>query len=157
MNMPSTRLRIKIKKYLLEHGEANTTEISEYVNSTMRHGCTMQQLGNVLSKDKDIAKVGTIFKAGHISGRYELCTWSLSSHYVEETEQTYNELKDKIIAWLDAQEPGTYLPKQIKKGINIQTVPSQVFSIVYHNSPEWLSIANDRKNRGRVYEVLPRT
>ena len=155
--MRTSRLRQRIKKYLLENGQANTTEISEYVNSTMRHGCTMQQLGNVLSKDKDITKVGTIRKAGSLSGRYEMCIWSLSSHYAVETEQTYNELKDKIIQWLDTQEPGTYLPKQIKKGINIQKVPSQVFSMVYQDSPEWLSIANDRKNRGRVYEVLPRT
>ena len=114
--MRTSRLRQRIKKYLLENGQANTTEISEYVNSTMRHGCTMQQLGNVLSKDKDITKVGTIRKAGSLSGRYEMCIWSLSSHYAVETEQTYNELKDKIIQWLDTQEPGTYLPKQIKKG-----------------------------------------
>ena len=54
--MRTTRLRQKIKKFLDLKGEANTTEILEHVNSTMRHGTTPQQLGNVLSKDKDILK-----------------------------------------------------------------------------------------------------
>ena len=54
--MRTTRLRQKIKKFLDTKGEANTTEILEHVNSTMRHGTTPQQLGNVLSKDKDIMK-----------------------------------------------------------------------------------------------------
>ncbi len=154
--MRTARLRQNVKKYLLENGQANSTEISEYVNSTMRHGCTMQQLGNVLSKDKDIAKVGTIRKAGALSGRYEMCIWSLSPNYVKETEQTFGELKDKIILWLEAQGPGKYLPRHIKKGIKTQSVPPQVFSMVYQNSPEWLSI-KEGGHRGRVYEVLPRT
>ena len=55
--MRTTRLRQKIKKFLHSRGEANTTEILEHVNTTMRHGTTPQQLGNVLSKDKDIMKV----------------------------------------------------------------------------------------------------
>ena len=54
--MRTTRLRQKIKKFLHSRGEANTTEILEHVNTTMRHGTTPQQLGNVLSKDKDILK-----------------------------------------------------------------------------------------------------
>ena len=58
--MRTTRLRQKIKKFLDLKGEANTTEILEHVNSTMRHGTTPQQLGNVLSKDKDILKISPI-------------------------------------------------------------------------------------------------
>ena len=38
--MRTTRLRQKIKKFLDDRGEANTTEILEHVNSTMRHGTT---------------------------------------------------------------------------------------------------------------------
>ena len=67
-NMRTTRLRQKIKKFLDERGEANTTEILEHVNSTMRHGTTPQQLGNVLSKDKDILKVATTKRGGALSG-----------------------------------------------------------------------------------------
>ena len=60
--MRTTRLRQKIKKFLHSRGEANTTEILEHVNTTMRHGTTPQQLGNVLSKDKDIMKVAATKK-----------------------------------------------------------------------------------------------
>ena len=77
--MRTTRLRQKIKKFLDERGEANTTEILEHVNSTMRHGTTPQQLGNVLSKDKDILKVATTKGVEHflvdtkyVSGRFAL-------------------------------------------------------------------------------------
>ena len=43
----------------------------------MRHGTTPQQLGNVLSKDKDILKVATTKRGGALSGRYEICVWTL--------------------------------------------------------------------------------
>ena len=75
--MRTTRLRQKIKKFLDLKGEANTTEILEHVNSTMRHGTTPQQLGNVLSKDKDILKISTTKRGGALSGRYEICVWQL--------------------------------------------------------------------------------
>ena len=75
--MRTTRLRQKIKKFLHSRGEANTTEILEHVNTTMRHGTTPQQLGNVLSKDKDIMKVATTKRGGALSGRYEICVWQL--------------------------------------------------------------------------------
>jgi len=77
IEMRTTRLRQKIKKFLDERGEANTTEILEHVNSTMRHGTTPQQLGNVLSKDKDILKVATTKRGGALSGRYEICVWQV--------------------------------------------------------------------------------
>ena len=71
--MRTTRLRQKIKKFLDERGEANTTEILEHVNSTMRHGTTPQQLGNVLSKDKDILKVATTKEVGTFWQIRNLC------------------------------------------------------------------------------------
>tara|TARA_B100002052_G_C15395692_1_gene381695 strand:- start:140 stop:487 length:348 start_codon:yes stop_codon:yes gene_type:complete len=83
-NMRTTRLRQKIKKFLDERGEANTTEILEHVNSTMRHGTTPQQLGNVLSKDKDILKVSTTKRGGALSGRYEICVWQVRPGALEE-------------------------------------------------------------------------
>ena len=85
--MRTTRLRQKIKKFLDERGEANTTEILEHVNSTMRHGTTPQQLGNVLSKDKDILKVSTTKRGGpyregtkFVSGRFALVLWKRRSN-----------------------------------------------------------------------------
>ena len=83
-NMRTTRLSQKIKKFLDERGEASTTEILEHVNSTMRHGTTPQQLGNVLSKDKDILKVATTKRGGALSGRYEICVWQVRPGALEE-------------------------------------------------------------------------
>ena len=73
--MKTTRIREKIKKFLGDRPR-NTAEILEYINSTMRHGTTSQQLGNVLSKDKDIVKVGYIKRSGILSGGYDICEWA---------------------------------------------------------------------------------
>ena len=70
--MKTTRIREKIKKFLGDRPR-NTAEILEHINSTMRHGTTSQQLGNVLSKDKDIVKVGYIKRSGILSGGYDIC------------------------------------------------------------------------------------
>ena len=86
--MRTTRLRQKIKKFLYERGEANTTEILEHVNSTMRHGTTPQQLGNVLSKDKDILKWLRPKEVGHFlagtesaSGRFAQALWRIRRNH----------------------------------------------------------------------------
>ena len=73
--MKTVRIREKIKKFLAERPR-NTAEILEHINSTMRHGTTSQQLGNVLSKDKDIVKVGYIKRSGILSGGYDICEWA---------------------------------------------------------------------------------
>ena len=73
--MKTTRIREKIKKFLGDRPR-NTAEILEHNNSTMRHGTTSQQLGNVLSKDKDIVKVGYIKRSGILSGGYDICEWA---------------------------------------------------------------------------------
>jgi len=73
--MKTTRIREKIKKYLNDRPR-NTAEILEHINSSMRHGTTSQQLGNVLSKDKDIVKVGYIKRSGILSGGYDICEWA---------------------------------------------------------------------------------
>jgi len=73
--LKTVRIREKIKQFLAERPR-NTAEILEHINSTMRHGTTSQQLGNVLSKDKDIVKVGYIKRSGILSGGYEICEWA---------------------------------------------------------------------------------
>ena len=73
--MKTVRIREKIKKFLGDRPH-NTAEILEHINSTMRHGTTSQQLGNVLSKDKDIVKVGYIKRSGILSGGYDICEWA---------------------------------------------------------------------------------
>ena len=84
--MKTVRIREKIKAFLAERPR-NTAEILEHINSTMRHGTTSQQLGNVLSKDKDIVKVGYIKRSGILSGGYDICEWAtriwVSDNYPE--------------------------------------------------------------------------
>jgi len=73
--LKTVRIRQKIKRYLSERPR-NHVEILEHINTTTRHGTTSQQLGNVLSKDKDIVKVGQIKKAGILCGGYQICEWA---------------------------------------------------------------------------------
>jgi hypothetical protein len=73
--MKTVRIREKIKEFLGDRPR-NTAEILEHINSTMRHGTTSQQLGNVLLKDKDIVKVGYIKGSGILSGGYDICEWA---------------------------------------------------------------------------------
>ena len=88
-SMKTVRIREKIKKFLGDRPR-NTAEILEHINSTMRHGTTSQQLGNVLSKDKDIVKVGYIKRSGILSGGYDICEWAtrnwVAEHCPEWTE-----------------------------------------------------------------------
>ena len=116
--MRTTRLRQKIKKFLDDRGEANTTEILEHVNSTMRHGTTPQQLGNVLSKDKDIMKVSTTKRGGALSGRYEICVTQLRTRALEENripfsihEKIHTALKGYLIQTSDSTDQSPLLAR----------------------------------------------
>jgi len=73
--MKTVRIRQKISDYLSERPR-NTVEIQEHINSTMRHGTTSQQLGNVLSKDKHVIKLGFVKRSGILSGGYDICEWA---------------------------------------------------------------------------------
>jgi hypothetical protein len=77
--MKTARLRQKVKDYL-KAGPKSTAEILEYINTTSRHGTTTQQLGNILSKDKDIVKVGYVRRVGSRYGSYNICEWCLKDH-----------------------------------------------------------------------------
>ena len=56
--MKTVRIREKIKAFLAERPR-NTAEILEHINSTMRHGTTSQQLGNVLSRTRTLSRSDT--------------------------------------------------------------------------------------------------
>jgi hypothetical protein len=62
-------------------------EIMEHINKTTTHGTTSQQLGNVLSKDKDIMKTGYVNRAGVRYGSYKVCQWDLKPTYEETFEE----------------------------------------------------------------------
>ena len=84
--MKTSRLRQKVKDYL-KHGPKSTAEILEYINTTSRHGTTTQQLGNVLAKDRDIAKVGYVRRVGSRYGSYNICEWSLKDQLADIEEE----------------------------------------------------------------------
>ena len=73
------RLRQEISTYLSSVGEANTTDILDHVNQRFRWGATMNQLGNVLARDRRFVKVG--FDEGTDLGgfRMRVCVWSIAS------------------------------------------------------------------------------
>ena len=73
------RLRTEIVDFLSSVGEANTTTILEHVNKRFRWGATMNQLGNVLARDRRLSKVG--FDEGTDVGgfRTRVCVWSMAS------------------------------------------------------------------------------
>ena len=73
------RLRTEIATYLSTVGEANTTDILDHVNQRFRWGATMNQLGNVLARDRRFIKVG--FDEGTDIGgfRMRVCVWSIAS------------------------------------------------------------------------------
>ena len=73
------RLRQEISTYLTSVGEANTTDILEHVNKRFRWGATMNQLGNVLARDRRVVKVGSD-EGTDIGGfRMRVCVWSIAS------------------------------------------------------------------------------
>jgi len=152
----TVRIRARIKKYLAERGEANTVELAEYLNSTLTWGVTMQQLGNVLSKDKDIVQRGTTRKGNILGGGYKVMVWGLAPHYMVMSKMSQDELAQAVLAWLEAQGPGEYLAKHIRKGMGYPHFNSRVYTHVADQAPEWLAVRCGT-SRGRIYEVLPRT
>ena len=73
------RLRTEIATYLSSVGEANTTDILDHVNQRFRWGATMNQLCNVLARDRRFVKVG--FDEGTDIGgfRMRVCVWSIAA------------------------------------------------------------------------------
>ena len=73
------RLRSEISEYLDDVGQANTTASLDHINKRFRWGATMNQLGNVLARDRRFTKVG--FDEGTDVGgfRMRVCVWSKAS------------------------------------------------------------------------------
>jgi len=71
----------KIIECLKEYGEASSHEVYAYVKNNTRHGATMQQIGNLLSKNKQIVKTGMtrIGRVGTLAVEesYRIATWKL--------------------------------------------------------------------------------
>lgn len=104
--MKTERIRDKINKFLGDRPR-NTAEILEHINSTMRHGTTSQQLGNVLSKDKDIVKIGYKKASGTLSGGYDICEWATRS-WIEDHLPGWKEGKPVLIERVLNEQHYTY-------------------------------------------------
>ena len=69
------RLRSEIE-VVLRSGPANTVEISDHLNNRFKWGATMNQVGNILAKDRRFSKIGQ--KRGEFRGSvYTVCVWGL--------------------------------------------------------------------------------
>tara|TARA_B100000287_G_scaffold370190_1_gene367515 strand:+ start:2293 stop:2766 length:474 start_codon:yes stop_codon:yes gene_type:complete len=157
--MRTTRIRQRLKKYLIDNPEQNTTQIFDHINNNMKWGVTMQQLGNVLAKDKDIEQVGVIRKKGALSGSYEMFTWNVTPDYRKNSFGiTKENLEAAIINWLEEAGPGEYVAKDIRKGLGgHHAFSSNVFKRVVDNGPEWLTVKRVHSNKPLVYVVAPRS
>ena len=80
------RIRQRIKKFMMDGVDIPTNIIFDHINETLSWGVTMQQLGNILSKDKDIICTGTVRKKGNMTGTYAINTWSLTDKYKEDNK-----------------------------------------------------------------------
>ncbi len=72
------RMRQQIKRFLKENPRSTTKAIQVHLNSTTRHGCTPNQVTNILAKDPEIKEVGNTRIAGLI-GTYKVNIWELIS------------------------------------------------------------------------------
>ena len=73
------RLREAVLLLLEEKETANTVEIFDHLNDRFRWGATMNQVGNIMSKDSRFSKVGRV--RGPFRGSvYTVCVWGLSSN-----------------------------------------------------------------------------
>ena len=77
------RLRAAICNFLEDNGEANTSQILDYINGRYRWGASINQLGNILAKDKRFQKVGFYNSSVGDGSRCRVCIWDLSNSYTK--------------------------------------------------------------------------
>ena len=73
-------LRRKAKDILRQYGEMDTTQLRDHINTVMKHGTTVSELGNILGKYDEFTKVRKetrVSCAGRSSGSYQVCVWRL--------------------------------------------------------------------------------
>ena len=76
----TSRLRNEIVEYLEKNGICNTSQILEHVNKRFRWGATMNQVGNVLARDRRIEKLGLIEGTTMAGFRERVCVWALAAN-----------------------------------------------------------------------------
>lgn len=76
----TSRLRNEIVEYLETNGICNTSQILEHVNKRFRWGATMNQVGNVLARDRRIEKLGLTEGTTMAGFRERVCVWALAAN-----------------------------------------------------------------------------
>jgi len=79
--MKVKRIKGKIIEILNQEGDMCTDEIYSFVQTVSYHGCTMNQLSNVLAKAKEIQKKGFVdyYENGF---RRRSIVWTLKEEFV---------------------------------------------------------------------------
>ena len=70
-------LRNEIAQFLEANGVSNTSQILEHVNRRFRWGATMNQVGNVLARDRRFEKLGITEGTTMAGFRERVCIWAL--------------------------------------------------------------------------------
>jgi hypothetical protein len=76
----TARLRNEIVVYLSVHGSCNTSQILEHVNRRFRWGATMNQVGNVLARDRRFQKLGFDEGTTMAGFRERVCVWAIAAN-----------------------------------------------------------------------------
>ena len=74
------RLREEVVSLLEDKGSANTVEIFDHLNERFRWGATMNQVGNVLARDRRIEKLGLTEGTTMAGFRERVCVWALAAN-----------------------------------------------------------------------------
>ena len=96
------RLRKEICSFLEVNGEANTSQILDHINAKYRWGASINQLGNILAKDKRFQKVGFYNNSVGDGSRCRVCIWDLSNSHTKqliEIESEQNTLSQNLCAY----------------------------------------------------------
>lgn len=76
----TSRLRNEIADYLADNGSCNTSQILEHVNRRFRWGATMNQVGNVLARDRRFLKLGLDEGITMAGFRERVCVWAIAAN-----------------------------------------------------------------------------
>ena len=89
-----SKLRDSIENFLSDRPR-NTAEILEHINGLMSDGSTAssQKLEFLLSKDKNLVRIGYVKRSGILSGEYDICEWATREWVSQHCPEWVDEVK----------------------------------------------------------------
>jgi len=64
--------------FLRKHGELDTTQLKDYINSSLKYGTTSSELGNILGNNREFVKIRRekrVSAGGRCAGSYDVWVW----------------------------------------------------------------------------------